>query len=406
MTKTKHERFRDLEIRVGQAVTIDMVPDTQIHVSRRGIIDLLWRHNGSWRLTGLKRGSVLIRATKSNGEEVQRIMVTISSIQKKKFQSSSNFKKLMVLACTSDGIRCNKDNGIINGTTDSWPIYIKTQSLCRKNPPCQFRLHLRKSGIELLKKDLNTYLQKGSSVSATSSGRIIVTAQCNQKNRDQLVNSIEELTGMNRQDIGLTCRQHEKENLKIITKIFYLKKSDINQLGIDAKNILSAYNNPISKLSAFINRNNERILSSPEIDIIPGKNFTITAGGEVLYTGSSNQKDDHWKHFGIKLTGNTEMKDADHFYLHFKLTLKLPSSQNRSTFQGSSLESDAILQINQPKILGEVEANFRMSRKQGVAILEDFPIIGPLFSWKEEKNSETRLYLWMTIQKLTAKGNN
>lgn len=398
-------RFLDLTLTQGQAKSLRLPQEGQIHLSRKGTIDILWLEPGKWRLTGLKKGTVLLRVTQASGQEIRRVMITVKAPKKAQYLSSSPFQKLLAFTCKTPGIRCRRSDGLISGHTESWSFYLKTQALCKKAPPCRFEASLGLAGKQALLKDLKTYIHHDTRLSISSNGKLMAHLPCTQKDRPKYLAHIERLTETSekKSGIGITCNNDNLKTVTLKTKVFYLKEDDLRQLGLDIRH---AGPTPLSKISAFIESHEERIISSPEIELVIGKEFAIKAGGEVHYPSRSDNTDDLWKAFGVMLSGSTTSVGSKAIEISYTLQLKLPGGQGRSTFQGSNLTSHSRLSLGHPKIVGEVEAEFLVKNKKGIAIIEHLPIIGPLFTWHESKKSKSRMYLWLSIEKLLTKGND
>ena len=399
------ERFREIYLEAAYAKEVSLPENGKMHLSRKGIIDMLWMSPGKWRVTGLKKGYVLLRVLDPNGLETHRVMIHVRAKEKKKLPSSSQLEKAFAYSCKEPGILCRRKEGLMEGNTSSILFYLRSYELCHKAPQCRFKVRLDDNGKRAFTSDLKRFVHKDSVLNISLSHKLIIEAPCKDGKKEPIKKAVLELLTHKSTLSLLGFRCQKKEILKTVTlktKIFYLKEEDIKQLGINTKALLSQKSLQESIL-AFLTDNKERILSSPTIHLEVGTPFTLEVGGEAHYPARHSEGADQWKPYGIHFSGVTTSNDKESLFLTYQLKLSIP--HRASGFQGGKMSGKSRLKLAKPQILGEFEADFLFEENEAT-IAKALPIIGPFFSHEKVVKSRSRMYLWVMARKLVAKGDS
>ena len=177
----------------------------------------------------------------------------------------------------------------------------------------------------------------------------------------------------------------------------------IGQGGIGSINPFRARINAISQ------KNNARVLASPNIRATEGTVAQITIGGERPVPVASSSfgatgQSIEFRRFGVILTMRPTVTDDNTIILQIRADVTQPDQTYAINVAGAIIPGESVRSIDTTitvrpgdiMVMGGLLTNDKRQQTSKVPLLGDLPIIGSLFKSKRFENNETELAIFMT----------
>lgn len=164
-----------------------------------------------------------------------------------------------------------------------------------------------------------------------------------------------------------------------------------------------------ARINAIAQKNNARILASPNIRATEGTVAQITIGGErPVPTASasfgSNAQSIEFRRFGVILTMRPTVTDDNTIILQIRADVTQPDPTYAINVGGAIIPGESVRSIDTTLtvrpgdivVMGGLLTNDKRQQTSKVPILGDIPIIGSLFRSRRFENNETELAIFMT----------
>ena len=150
---------KKIDVFVGESIYLKLVKGCDIHLSRRGIIFADYAGDAQWRLTGLKTGSLAIKA-KCIGEKQKIPPLWWITVKEKKIKNIKLSKgKLPLWACNKNSFTCQDQGHYMGGLIFDIDLFYQGMALCQQRSACHFFASLEERSRKNLAFSLqNTFL--------------------------------------------------------------------------------------------------------------------------------------------------------------------------------------------------------------------------------------------------------
>ena len=172
---------------------------------------------------------------------------------------------------------------------------------------------------------------------------------------------------------------------------------------------IGAINPYRARINAIAQKNNARVLASPNIRATEGTVAQITIGGErPVPTASasfgSNAQSIEFRRFGVILTMRPTVNDDNSIILQIRADVTQPDQTYAINVAGAIIPGESVRSIDTTitvrpgdiVVMGGLLTNDKRQQTSKVPILGDIPILGALFRSKRYENNETELAIFMT----------
>ena len=164
-----------------------------------------------------------------------------------------------------------------------------------------------------------------------------------------------------------------------------------------------------ARINAVAQKNNARVLASPNIRATEGTVAQITIGGErpvpsaAASFGSTAQAIE-FRRFGVILTMRPTVNDDNSIILQIRADVTQPDQTYAINVGGAIIPGESVRSIDTTitvrpgdiVVMGGLLTNDKRQQTSKVPILGDIPIIGSLFRSRRFENNETELAIFMT----------
>ena len=179
--------------------------------------------------------------------------------------------------------------------------------------------------------------------------------------------------------------------------------------GFDGNGNLTNINPFRARINAIAQRNNARVLASPNIRATEGTVAQITIGGErpipaATASFGSNAQSIEFRRFGVILTMRPTVSDDNTIVLQIRADVTQPDQTYAINVGGAIIPGESVRSVDTTitvrpgdiVVMGGLLTNDKREQTSKVPILGDIPIIGSLFRSRRFENNETELAIFMT----------
>jgi type II secretory pathway component GspD/PulD (secretin) len=210
--------------------------------------------------------------------------------------------------------------------------------------------------------------------------------------------------------LTVVCEHHvTPRQFSIDLKVFALEKLKTDQNGF--KSLLQEFMmNPLSphyfleNIQALLAKFDGEIVAKSNLVIEENSQGVIKSGGEFLtlherrHTKRSAEVESSWKEHGFLMKLSIIKSAQESVRLKYALKISQPVSGTHSThLSANTLESESILPLKIPSILGGVEFQSEKKGTQSIPILDQIPIIAPIFRLSTNHKADMEMFLWVNI---------
>ena len=377
-------------VTVGEDKVIEL-NGGNLKISRKGIIYAEKINSGRWRLSGLKKGLVLVLVQGDQNEKLDHFFVEVVN-------RPEGFRDLKwtLFLCRYPGVKCIEKTHTISGVVESWDWFVKARSFCRKKQFCIWNVRIS----ELEKKRQENRLRKViaqisdlviDEVTIHDTGDAFLLLKC-QKWDKRIDEKIKAILGVNiNRNITGRCNERQSKVFNVKSQLVFRRSSNVSRLGVDwLPGAIPDWN----ALRAELVTGKAAIVASPTIKVLSGDDNTIRHGVEVLYEDSEEPKT-RWRSVGMTLKVKVDPV-GERVRLVYEMSMSQPQG-GYSQLQSNGLSGTVDLPIGKPAIVGTFQMNVRTQNIRNFPILQSLPIVGPLFGIYRQDFQDGLTYLIVTI---------
>lgn len=400
-----------LKLSVGKSQIIKIETLDDLHLSRRGIIDVTFISPQKWRITGHKEGFVILSYTNDENSRYQQIFVDVIKA------TNDKSKVFPYWICARPEINCNNHSKTLTGKTNNIQLFYAAKRFCKKNNKCFFEITLDHKGRQLLKNQLDEVLSSRYLVEVKDSGFIKISMGCNdhEASYTKLSRTIKNIIQQMQLDdhVIATCMHlHAPKQFQLKATTVLMEQSIAKDLGFEAflsgkvsypLNItLSTFE---SKLRTQMKNHKLKIIGEPSLKLTSGVPAQAQAGGEFPFTQRKQNNHSHqwlhtdaWKEYGMDLEVTVYEIKSSLVQIKYQLILKIPSGKNgQKKLQSNRLQSTIHMKTGEATVVGGINYITNVKRQQTIPVLKDVPIIAPLFHLFLYEQANMNMYLIFEI---------
>ncbi|MBP6218945.1 MAG: hypothetical protein KA436_10195 [Oligoflexales bacterium] len=405
-----------LSIEVGQSQEILIPAQSELSISRRGVIDVHLLGEKKISATGLRAGFVVITLKKMDQDDYKYF------VEVKKHQELSP-KDLMFpgWVCKQKTVLCDEGYTTIRGLTDDFRFFYRAKDFCEKRKECEFLLVLSERAREELKSIFNKQLGDLADqfeVKIYENGAVLLSFVCpkeGEKERKDVQKNLEHINkGIVPEDmIQVSCQTYKTEELYVLSaKVFLVQKKAAQELGLQSHfevglplHLNESYLE--TRLYAFVKENKAEIIGEPLLWMHRAHEARVQSGGEQLVLGDLVEQTEHsrkkhsqsWKEYGLDLKASLEPLSRERVLLRYSFILRNPGSESGSSFHLNRLESEVQMKLGESSVVGGVQFQNQGDRDDCIPVLSSLPIIGPFFKLTLSQKSESQIYLSFVLRR-------
>jgi len=385
----------EINLKVGENKKLKLPGVFDLHVSRRGVIDIQYLGREKWSLTALQRGFVVLYLGEKGRTDTQRIFIRSRKPKPSKKLLSEN-KPLPSWLCLSKGVRCRHESGLVSGSVDDYNFFFKSWYYCHERQSCFFKMQLSHRGFERLKIMLkDRYPERLLSIQRQTSYWLL-EVYCSGTSADTLKKSFNSLFHkmVSRGRIIIRCSSFNV--LKVKIRIMLTEKSRSTRFGLDkgqggSFSLLKHKQLFFDNLQDIAEDNKVQTIASPWLHILAGEKSTLSSGGEVAFFEQVQGKPQvKWKNYGLKLTIIARRSGKNKVSGQFDFQLSHPKN-GKSAHSGMikiSLVSPFFGGFSQDIVLGGVDISGSIEDQLSRPLLQKIPIIGYWLSAKSAQKNQ------------------
>lgn len=380
-----------IALTIGSSKTIQLNTLEEVHLSRRGLIDLSFLGNKKWRLTGHKEGFVILSYMELNNEHEQQLFITVKKSLSKKHHLFPPW------LCDQENVSCHHQKQTLEGHLKDPQLFYAAKKLCQKLKTCFFKLKLTAQGIKVLTQQIKTIFPSSSQLHINHNGLIQINITCH---NDETANNkrLRFLKKMSEQlnlseNIVITCQHlHNPKSFKLKIKVFLMETATAKKIGFDSSiSGQLALTHPLNnlsfntQLSPHMSKHQLQIIGEPILTMMNGIPAHIQSGGEIPFIQTKKDRYHHlqqvnaWKEYGLDLKLTLYQQSKAKALLDYQLVLKTPSKDNtQQNMHSQRLQSMLELTVGQASIAGGIHYLSHTKKEKTIPFLNKIPIIAPL----------------------------
>lgn len=410
----------------GAATTVTMPEDATVNVSRRGVVDLHHLGAGSWQITALHAGIVLIeaRATDAPPEKAVRFLIDVAPATDGRTQRGEWPGWL----CAPAGIRCLRDAGLIAGVAPSWRWLLQAADACKAARTCLLEARLGEDGLAAWRGALAPFAA-AERVEVSAEGFVTLAVDCGEEGDGALARARspfpEGLAPKGR--LAMRCIEAgADEGYELRARLFLVDEATARTLGFDASASAAVGGERasggvhreatslslLSKLEALAQERRATVVGEPVLRLLPGREALLRAGGEFQVAEFRDERqgpfegDAHerrmsaasWKQTGLEMTVVAAPLGGERARLVFDAALKLRSRTGAEpALTIGSVKSAVDLRFGEGVRVAMLDLTTRAEGSGETPGMSGIPIIGPLFRKEAAEKASARLIVWVTL---------
>ena len=368
-----------LSMQVGETRIVSLFADSDILVSKKGVVKVTFISANQFEIIALRPGVVLVQTR--NGKD--KVLITVNKANKQ------------LRVCQQQRVSCSKNS--IRGVTDNLSLFLEAHLACRKN--CLFDLALTKETAQRWLEDTQQLL--GDRFKLTLHGnQLIARTFCPQKKAKLTRALADSLTAgyLSQGIMRLVCINHsESSQYQLTAKIALIKETKAKEQGVDSNKIWQQPNKLTEHLRWQKVTQQLQVISEPKFSLINGVSARFETGGELSYLqsdkhGNSNRS---WKFYGLSLEVSAEKISDEQAQLTIDFSLKNPAAN--SSFNSSRFTSTVILTLGKSRAVAVIGYHNKISADDTLPIVNKLPIFGPLFNNRKQQTAVNKIIIWFLL---------
>ncbi len=433
------DRLEKVRLQQGSSVTLAFDFATGVKVSRKGVINLYHRGQGSWQITGLRKGLVVIENQRRSGEPVgalsKRYLVEVfdseGSDRSDRGEGESQSDSLLPQwICKRPGVRCDQTKRLMEGSAENREFWLKSSEFCRNVTGCDFKIELSLALKLEWQRQMSDLLGQPVEIKSLDQGGLLVLGDCSRTSIRKWEEIIHAKTGLVVQAgvLVVGCLEDQYRGLfQVSIDVISVKESATNQQGIDSREqlVLRGGANLVqggppgvtlgvdgaifSRLVHLMAKDKAKVVAQPVIRLMSSTPTKLVSGGEFAYrkqrtrvkdAGKEADADEgalEWKAMGLDL--GLEVFPLSQNKVNLKYETSLKTKIDRGSVHVQALKGSVELPLGQKVLVGRIDMDQQVDGDEG-SILSEIPIIGQWFRSSHKEVGNSVIFLWATIERV------
>lgn len=391
-----------IELKVAESRVLTLEGGGSLRVSRHGIVDLQHIQDEKWRLTGLRKGFVIVRWQNADNETLLR-QLHIKVEQLKIGGKKSG--ELRPHACDVKGLSCDWKKRLVTGELDSFFLWARTKKDEDSYDSWLFTYSLSSQG----RKEFRDWLvHRFGSVELEFVGEVLqVGVFCKdfKSGTPSIQDSwLQEL--IHRDAVAFYCSNLEEQPYKIHARLIQITESKARALGlVSSFSKQGAMRIPLQSeiFADIVSKDNEQEIHSiaePEIVLQSGSETELESGGEfkVAYEDQNSKSGvkEGWKKFGYQLSLQIDRDSDTSVFLRFAMQLR-SRGLGIDVLGVNGMKSFLRMPMREPCIVGISRLDEKLEVDSSSFSMRFLPILGPLFRLYQSDFARSYIVLWIYV---------
>ena len=365
----------------GQSAEILLDKDAEIKISRKSVVELVHINDDLWEVYALKSGSAVISQVLFDGSE-RKTIVYIEKKLRGRAQKDAGWQSFV---CEEPGIQCQSSR--VTGSSARWQWFLKAHHWCQENQPCIWQVRLSSAA----RAQFAGYLQKQFSIESQpdEQGRFVFDSACTASKAKWVLQPEVAALAIHNCLLG-------DQNYQIKARLYWLKHDDARRFGLNLLGV--QFQNFLLKderlLQAFQNTTEQNMLAEPMIYTGIGRKSMARVGNDSVIV----LDEDHTEVLknGILLEVEPLRRLEQRLLVTVKLEMKHPQAAGNSV-DTSEFKGELWVPLAEKFIVASIASRYQSTGRGRSTLLEEIPIIAPLFKTSQETSLETRVFLELQI---------
>lgn len=384
-------------LKVGEAFQVNLRSGQKIFISRKGYLAIHQLSPEQFRLIALKKGELVV-LVKSRADRVISQRTVLIRTAAPKLPAAKH--EPLPADCRARGIHCQAGKpAIISGMASQWQQFFALRSWCKRQR-CAFRLSLSPRARQRYQQFVQSALGTRFPHEVLANG-VLLLCQHGQKATDLAANVRLILDGELWQ-LPITAQRCHKmantQNYEIEALAFRLKDDDAERMGLN----IAGQSFPLSqshnlKLHAFLADNRSLVIGHPTLQVAADELSEFATGSEWFIANDDNKG--QWKQVGFKIKLKVSPAADDRLRVWYQVEITGPKNGEATALDRSYMASTMTARLGQPQVVAHLGTAMSATGTQGIPVVDDIPIIGPLTRHKVAAKSFSRLFLWLRVRR-------
>lgn len=377
----------------GEMYDLQLSEIQSISLSRKGVVEIIEGIEGKFHILATRKGLVVVRILNEYEELDNQIIFEVNGANE--LESTHNIfsksSEWFTFICGRINIECLFDRYSISGSSDDPYWFYQSESQCRKNQPCIFKVSLSDKGRNRLSEYFLNILSHKPQLSISPNGLIVFHGACEPGSKKKVENV---KTFFNIPDYLLVSKCHHDKKmfeatLDIMTQV--KNKGDVLRPWFSIDRTLS-----------FIDsvRRSEISRDGSEVRVIGSPKFLLPVGIETeISDGSSNSEEEgvSSQYFRIFVQASIIEIVNQKAFMKLKIVISKPGdnyfSRSSSQFQGS-----VWVPIGRKIRISNFLTSTRTHSQRKHGILSKIPIVSPIFSQRSNQEGQVEMMIELTLK--------
>ncbi len=161
-----------------------------------------------------------------------------------------------------------------------------------------------------------------------------------------------------------------------------------------------------ASLQLLINRGKAKILAKPKLLAVSGSEASFLSGGEVPYIVDTKlgSVDVQWKPYGVKLNVRPEIDAEGNISSSLRAEVSGVDTQNGLSINNTLIpalktrwaETSVYMKSGSTMVIAGLISEQNQKFTSGIPLLSDIPLIGELFRYTNDQNTQSELVIFVT----------
>lgn len=384
-------------LKVGEAFQVNLRSGQKIFISRKGYLAIHQLSPEKFRLIALKKGELVVLVKSRADRVISQRTVLIRTAARKPGDSKN---QPLPADCRAKGIRCLPGKpAIVSGNAGEWQQFFALRSWCQRQR-CAFRLSLSPRARQRYQQFVQSALGSRYPHEVLTNGVLLL---CHQRPKEaDLVAKVSQILDGELWQLPIAAQRCYQpvptQNYEIEALAFRLKDEDAERMGLN----IAGQSFPLSRghnlrLHAFLADHRSLVIGHPTLHTAADELSEFATGSEWFIADGDNKG--QWKQVGFKIKLKVSPAADDRLKVWYQVEITGPKNGRSTALDRSYMASTMTARLGIPQVVAHLGTAMSASGKEGVPVVDDIPILGPLLRHKVTANSFSRLFLWLHVRR-------
>jgi hypothetical protein len=400
---------------VGDTREFTFPVSANLRLSTKGVLELFSVGDGSWQITGLKQGFVIVNWSEEGSDKAVdgRLFIEVRRKLGGRLGTPEKGANSQQRWCGKSGLTCSVAGDEVGGVTSDFWHWLMARGHCRAETGCRFAAMLEEPGRAALEGWFRSKVGAAYELTLSEDSSPQILATCSEEvvlgDHEQLLDYL--LHGMIEESLLLVrCRRATELKLyRMKIRVLLVEKNAARELGVAPQlGGISPLRLPVSdskfsaRLRSLEHQHRAKTIGEPTLLMTLGQEATVQNGGEFKVTYQTNDKDQPerqgWKRTGLDLSAVLLEHSGNTLSFKYQLTLKNLTGGGSAVLSSNAMGSVVNLKLNESVVVGNSDLSFDLEGFESDFSFGSIPILGPLFRTSRHESANAQLMLWIGLE--------